>query len=109
MDKVCAEYLRIEFFVTISCINILPVSSPVKINLPSSRIIPVDIFSVTILLNLDISVSVKTSYIDTSLVPNILTKFLFSPLQQQILEAVVGKIISFVGLYFLKRFCSGFL
>ena len=60
-DKLCAEYLRIKFLVTISCIKILPFSSPVKINFPSERIIPVNILSEITLLNFEISVSVNVS------------------------------------------------
>ena len=108
--KLCEEYFLIWFFVIISWINNLPDSSPVNINLPSSLIIPVVICSDDILLNFDISVEVKTSKTKTSFILKIENIFLVdSPLQQQIELAVVEKLISFNILYFLRRFCSGFL
>ena len=69
-----------------------------------------DILSEDILLNLDISVEVITSKINASFEPNIETIFFdVSPLQQYIDVDVVDKFISLNVLYFLRRFCSGFL
>ena len=61
-------------------------------------------------LNFDTSVEVNVSKIKASLAPKIETKCLDdSPLQQYIDVAMDEKFISFNVLYFLRRFCSGFL